>query len=152
MEMPRPTDAHRRLEQLAGTWIGTETMHPSPWDPKGGTATGRIEARMDLGGFFLIEDYVQERGGQVTYRGHGVFGHDAGSGAYTMHWFDCMGGSGEPARGTWDGDTLTLQSQTPMGHGRYTYRVAPGEIGFKLEQSRDGREWSTYFDATYRRA
>ena len=24
------------LERLAGTWRATETLHPSPWDPKGG--------------------------------------------------------------------------------------------------------------------
>jgi hypothetical protein len=28
----------------------------------------------------------------------------------------------EPARGTWDGDALTLRVTTPKAEGRYTYR------------------------------
>jgi hypothetical protein len=36
MDMPKPGPEHKRLEVFAGTWIGRELMHPSPWDPKGG--------------------------------------------------------------------------------------------------------------------
>ena len=45
MEMPTVTDSHKRLHRLAGSWLGQETMHPSPWDPKGGAATARVENR-----------------------------------------------------------------------------------------------------------
>jgi hypothetical protein len=51
MQMPAPTDQHRRLEPLAGTWSGEDVLHPTPCDPEGGTATTRIEARMTLDGF-----------------------------------------------------------------------------------------------------
>ena len=87
MTMPKVTEQHKKLAALAGKWEGEEKIYPSPWDPKGGSAVGRLEARMDLDGFFLITDYVEERGGQVHYRGHGVYGWDAGAGRYTMHWF-----------------------------------------------------------------
>ncbi|HET6372248.1 MAG TPA: DUF1579 domain-containing protein, partial [Candidatus Polarisedimenticolia bacterium] len=68
MEMPRPDENHKKLGALAGSWVGEEKMFPSPWDAAGGTATARLQSRLDLDGFFLISEYVQERGGQVTFR------------------------------------------------------------------------------------
>src|SRR5262245_6855995 len=88
MEMPKPTPHHEKLKVLVGTWSGDETMKPSPWDAKGGSAKAVSETRLDLDGFFLISDYRQERDGRVTYRGHGVFGLDAKTNEYTMNWFD----------------------------------------------------------------
>ena len=45
-EMPKPTEHHKRFEAMAGRWRGTETMYPSQWDPKGGTAQGRNDMRV----------------------------------------------------------------------------------------------------------
>ena len=39
MDMPRPSNDHRRLERFVGTWVGVETCHPSPLDPTAGMAT-----------------------------------------------------------------------------------------------------------------
>src|SRR5713226_4309823 len=75
--MMKPTEQHRKLEKLAGTWVGEEKMYPGPWDPKGGKAKSRQTARVDLDGFFVITDYQQERDGKTSYRGHGVYGYDA---------------------------------------------------------------------------
>ena len=103
MEMPKPTPQHQRLRGLVGSWKGDEKMHPSPWDPKGGTAKGFFESRLDLDGMFVISEYRQERDGKVTYRGYGVFGWDSKQNAYTMYWFDSMGTDpGGPARVTFD--------------------------------------------------
>ena len=66
MEMPRPTQEHRKLEQLVGAWTSKEKLHPSPWDPKGGTATGHIRSRVALGGFAVTGDYEQKRDGNTT--------------------------------------------------------------------------------------
>ena len=66
-------------------------MEPSPWDPKGGAALGRITGRMALNGFALIFDYEQERNGVVTFTGHGVYTYDPKEDLYTLSWFDCMG-------------------------------------------------------------
>src|SRR4029079_8031956 len=99
MEIPKHTESHRRLERLAGDWMGEELLFPSPWDPKGGPAISRLTAHMGLDGFFLVTDYVQERDGRISYRGHGLYGWDAQQGVYTMHWFDSMGsGPGQGAR------------------------------------------------------
>ena len=153
MAMPALTEKHKKLAALAGTWVGEETIHPSPWDPKGGTGNGRMDSRIDLDGFFLVTDYVQERGGQICYRGHGVYGWDAGAGRYTMHWFDSIGSPcPQPALGTWEGNVLRFEMADAMGHHRYVYTFeGEGRHTFKLEQSQDGKTWATFMEGRYRR-
>ena len=139
MDMPKLLDEHRRLKALAGTWAGEETIHPSPWDPKGGPASSRFQARVDLDGFFVVADYVQERGGRAVYRGHGVFGYDPDQKCYTMHWFDSRGcGAPEPVRGTWKGNRLDFEHSHPRGHTRYTYVFEPeNRYAFSIENSQE---------------
>ncbi len=154
MEMPTVNENHHKLEALAGTWTGDETIHPSPWNPNGGPAVGAFENRLDLDGFFLINDYVETRDGQVTYRGHGVYGWDDKESCYTMYWFDSMGGGGYaiPARGTWEGDTLTFEHKTPLSYVRYIYKVGDGVFDFRIDNSKDGVEWTTFMDGHYVRS
>jgi hypothetical protein len=76
MEMPKPTEEHRKLHVLAGDWVGDEKLSPSPWGP-GGPAVGRYRGRVDMDGFFVVQDYVEEKDGRTVFRGHGVFGYDA---------------------------------------------------------------------------
>lgn len=149
MEMPQPGEAHAKLARFVGKWSIAETMHPSPWDAAGGTADGECEYRLGCDGFFLICDYAQLRGGKATFRGHGVYGFDTKTNAYTMHWFDSMGmDPGAPAKGTWTGDTLVFQHP----HSRYTYRwESDDRYTFQLESSRDGETWSTFLDSVYTR-
>ena len=151
MEMPRPQPEHAKLESLAGTWAGEETLHPSPWDPHGGPALGRIESRMAMGGFFLVTDYAQDRQGKVCYEGHGVFGYEPERRLYTLHWFDSMGsGTPQPATGTWVGDSLTFEQKSPMGWSRYVYRLEGGNrYAFRIDHSRDGKEWTTFMEGRY---
>lgn len=154
MGMPTVQDQHRKLHVLAGKWRGEEKIHPSPWDAKGGTALGKLEIRVDMDGFFVVSDYVQERGGQVSYRGHGVYGYDTQKGCYTLNWFDSMGScQWEPARGAWEGNVLTFTQQNPMGHARYIYTF-PDEKhhAFRIEHSQDGKQWSTFMEGTYTRS
>ncbi len=154
MEMCKVTEHHAKLAALSGTWKGEEKLYPSPWDAKGGSAVGRIAARLDLDGFFLISDYVEERDGRVTYKGHGIYGWNDAEKCYTMHWFDSMGGStAAPARGKWEGNTLTFQQATPMGHSRYSYKLeGEGCYTFRIESSQDGASWTAFMEATYSRA
>lgn len=153
MDMPKPLDEHRRLRALAANWVGEETLHPSPWDPKGGSAVGRFQARVDMDGFFVVADYIEERGGQVSYRGHGVYGYDAQEKAYTMHWFDSMGsGTPAPARGRWEGNRLSFENKSPMGQSRYSYAFdGENRLTFTLESSQDGRTWTTLMEGRYTR-
>lgn len=153
MEMPKPTEAHAKLARMAGTWHGEEIMHPSPWAPEGSKAQSIVSAELRIDGFFLITDYEQRCGDTVTFKGHGVYGYDPASGKYTMHWFDSLGmDPGAPALGTWEGDTLTFENQSPMGHGRYRYTMnADGGYVFEMSHSMDGQNWAKMMDATYTR-
>jgi uncharacterized protein YodC (DUF2158 family) len=150
--MPEPTDGHRRLEKLVGHWEGEETMHPSQWDPNGGSALGRNRNRLDLGGFAVVSDYEQERDGSVTFAGHGVYTYSPDSDEYTLHWFDCLGSPPEVFVGGFEGDVLKLGHGGPGMHARMTSDFSiDGEMRAKMEMSPDGAEWQVLFEATYRR-
>jgi hypothetical protein len=153
IEMPVPQPEHKKLEALTGTWTGEEKMHPSPWDPQGGPATSRTEGRVALGGFFVITNYTQHRNGQLSYEGHGVYGWDPAKRAFLMWWFDSIGSIPPgPARGVWEGNTLTFSSTSPMGHQRYVYTFEGHDRQrFRLEQSQDGKQWTLFMEGTYRR-
>jgi len=152
MEMPQPAEPHRRLQQLVGHWQGEEIMHPSEWDPDGGTATGRRYSRLALNRFAVISDYEQERAGVVTFTGHGVMTFDPQEDLYVLHWFDCMGTPPEVFEGVFDGDVLTLAHGGPGIHTRLTIDLSEaGRMKSRMEMSADGMAWSTLFDGVYER-
>lgn len=152
MNMPVPSAGHRLLEKLSGTWEGEETMYPSQWDPKGGTATGRNQHKLSLGGFALISDYEQERDGAITFAGHGVYTYAPNEDRYYLHWFDSIGSPPEVFVGGFEGDVLTLAHGGPGMHARMTYDLsASGVMKGKMEMSPDGAAWKVLFDGVYRR-
>jgi hypothetical protein len=151
MDMPKPTAAHRRLEKFVGSWNGDERMLPSPWDPAGGMAIGRVRNARALDGFAVVQDYEQERDGRVTFRGHGVFWWDSQSNACVLHWFDSMGQAPNEFRGTFEADVLTLVSRSPQGQSRSTWDFSqPGRYEHRLEMSPDGAQWTTLMEGSYR--
>ena len=59
---------------------------------------------------------------------------------------------GAPALGTWENDTLVLQYElTQFGFSRQIYTVAAGEYLLTLQNSREGKEWSTFLEGRYQR-
>lgn len=151
-EMPKPTEHHHKLKKLAGQWQGEEKMYPSQWDPKGGIATGRNQARVSLDGFALVADYEQERDGQITYMGHAVWTWDAKENCYVMHWFDSMGSPPEVFKGNFEGERLMVSSHGGPMQARMTYDFSQAaKLKSKMEMSPDGKSWSTLFDAEYER-
>jgi hypothetical protein len=152
MDMPKPTEAHRELEKLAGSWIGDERISPSPWDPKGGTAIGRVQNRLALDGFVLIQDYSQERNGAVSFSGHGVFSWDGPGQCYVMHWWDSMGMPPGEFRGQFKDGVLTLTNDDNQMHSRATFDVSrPGKYLFRMEVSQDGSQWYPFMEGSYTR-
>jgi len=152
MEMPKPTDAHHRLQILAGTWQGEEKMFPSPWVPKGGSAVGRINNRLALDGFAVVQDYEQLQGGVVNFRGHGIFTWDPALQLYLLYWFDSMGMGQNIFRGSFNEKTLTLTSQSPQGHTRASWEITSDNTYFhRMEVSGDGNLWQTMMEGTYSR-
>jgi len=152
MDMPNPTDAHRQLEKLAGSWSGEERLFPSPWDPQGGTALGRAHNRIALDGFIVVQDYEQERHGSVNFRGHGVFSWDSSQQCYVLHWFDSMGTPPNEFKGTFEEDVLTVTNQGPQGHSRAVFDFRETDLyHFRMEVSQDGNQWYTCMEGTYTR-
>ena len=152
MDMPKPSPGHLKLEKLAGHWEGEERMHPSQWDPKGGTAVARMKSRIALSGFALISDYEQERDGRITFAGHSVFTFNPKEAVYTLHWFDCMGSPPEVFAGRFEGDVLTVSHGGPGMHARLMYDLSdPQELQSGMEMSQDGANWRRLFDGRYRR-
>jgi len=150
MEMPKPTPGHQKLEKFSGSWRGEEKMHPSQWDPKGGTAVGIMNCRLDLGGFASICDYRQEREGKVTFTGHGVTVFNPKEDRYEMYWFDCMGSPPEVFTGKFSGEEIVMAHGGPGMHARFTYGFpSPGQMTSVMEMSQDGREWRTLFEGRY---
>jgi hypothetical protein len=152
MDMPRPTEAHRKLERIVGRWIGEERLHPSPWDAAGGTALGRVDNRLALDGFVVVQEYEQERNGAITFRGHGVVSWDATQQCYVMHWFDSMGMPPNVFRGSFDGGVLLLTGKDQQGQSRVTFDFSrDGEYTFRMEVSPDGSQWLTFMEGAYTR-
>jgi hypothetical protein len=152
MEMPTPTREHERLAALAGEWTGEERVHPSPWDPTGGTATAKSTMRVGLEGFVIIGDYEHTRD-QSRFLGHAVFTWDAAERKYLMYWFDSMGFPPRgPAKGSWTDEGLVLVDQHPMGQTRYTYRLdGRSRYTLRIENSLDGQKWTPFIDGAYKR-
>lgn len=155
MEMPRPGPDHLRLHALAGTWVGKERVHPSPWDPQGGNAEGHVRNCVELDGFAVVQHYAQRRDGRVSFTGHGVMSWDPSSGAHVMHWWDSMGGPVNVFTGAFEGDRLMLRCPMPQGFSRATFdltQAAHGRYTFRMEVSPDGAQWFPFLDGEYQRS
>ena len=152
MEMPKPTEAHRKLDIFAGRWTGAEKIPPCPWDEKGGTAIGRCDNRVAVDGFLVLHDYEQERGGQVTFRGHGVFTYDGVEKCYVMHWWDSLGVAENVFKGGFNGNTLQMRCHDKQGHSRLTWEFRGAKhYSFLMEMSQDGNQWMTLMEGDYTR-
>ncbi len=152
MQMPQPSAQHRALEVFAGTWTGTETLHPSPWDPKGGTSRATIRNVMSLDGFAVVQDYEQARGGMVNFRGHGVMRYDTNAVEYVFHWFDSWGGPPTEFRGPGADAVFTLSNAGQQGHTRAIFDFRQGSrYTYRMDVSPDGAHWATFMDGVYTR-
>jgi hypothetical protein len=151
MQMPQLTSAHEAMRVMLGTWAGEERMAPSPWAPGGGVRTARVVNVSGLGGFAVIQDYVQEgERGAPGFVGHAVITHDARAGEYVMHWFDSFSPS-EFRGGIKDG-AFVLTSRSPQGLVRSTWRFdGDHAYEFKMETSVDGSTWAPMMDGAYRK-
>jgi Protein of unknown function (DUF1579) len=152
MNMPSLSEPHRRLEVLVGAWQGEETLHPTPFDPKGGSAKGIVHNVRALDGFAVVQDYTQERGGRPTFRGHGIFRWDPEGQDYVLHWFDSMGQEPSTFRGTFEDQVLTLSSRQSHGMVRAAWDFRrPDQYAYRMDVSPDGDRWSPFMEGIYRR-
>ena len=152
MVMPHLTPEHEALAMFVGSWQGAERIHPSAFDPVGGEAIGRVQNRLALDGFAVIQDYEQERHGSINFRGHAIFRWDSAERLYVLHWFDSFGGSPAEYRGHLEGRVLTFVGPTSGGHARAIFDfTARDTYRYSLSISPDGQEWSVFTDGQYAR-
>ncbi|MCB2204581.1 DUF1579 domain-containing protein [bacterium] len=143
---------HKKLELLAGEWHGEEHMHPSEWDPAGGTAQGINITRLALGGLAAINDYVQKKDGKTTFEGHGIYSYNPEEDLYTMYWLDSIGSPPEIFTGRFVEKVLTMTSRNPNMQVRLRWDMTdPGRMLSSMEMSQDGKQWKQLFDAVYTR-
>jgi hypothetical protein len=150
---PKPLEEHRRLAVFAGEWTGEETVFPSRWDA-GGPATAQVVARVDLNGFYLIQDSRQSRGGKESFATHGVFTYDREDRLYKLFWHDSLGYyPPSPASGGWNGKVLTLVRGSLRGNARHVYEVLDdNSYSMKIQYSPDAEGWADVLTDIYRRS
>ena len=147
-----PLPEHVRLAAFAGEWNGEEVVYPSRW-VAGGTATSRVVARMDLNGFYLIQDSVQTREGKDVFAAHGLFTYDRDDRTYKLFWYDSLGYTPpSPASGGWVGNTLTLVRGSLRGNARHVYEIIDdNSYSLKIQFSPDAEGWADVLTGVYRR-
>jgi len=139
---------------LAGDWTGDEEIATTRWG-QGGPAKGFIQARIDLGGRALVQDYREERDGKVTLQAHAVFVTGPDHDQCSLYWFDSYGFvPGAPAPGLWDGQRFTFVRSSPRGQTRHIYALEGADVfTLRLESSFDGGvSWERVMDGRYRRS
>jgi hypothetical protein len=147
-----PLAEHARLAAFAGEWNGEEVVFPSRW-MEGGSATSRTVARMDLNGFYLIQDSVQMRDGKQAFATHGIFTFDRDDRTYKLFWYDSLGYTPpSPASGGWVGKTLTLVRGSLRGNARHVYEIINEDsYSLKIQFSPDAEGWADVLTGVYRR-
>ncbi|MBW2732239.1 MAG: DUF1579 family protein [Deltaproteobacteria bacterium] len=151
MNPPKLTESHRRLQALAGSWKGKETLFASRWESEEKVAQSRVNARISLDGFYLISDYIQSVDEKVTFRGHGVYGFSPVRGCYTMNWFDTLGET-PPANGRWNTNQLVFESRGENGQARFSYSLTDDDhYSLRIEYSEDGKSWEPFLEGHYGR-
>ena len=147
-----PLAEHARLAAFAGEWNGEEMVFPSRWT-EGGPATSRTVARMDLNGFYLIQDSVQMRDGKQGFATHGLFTYDRDDRTYKLFWYDSLGYTPpSPASGGWVGKTLTLVRGSLRGNARHVYEIIDdNSYSLKIQFSPDAEGWADVLTGVYRR-
>jgi hypothetical protein len=149
---PSPLPEHKKLAVFAGEWSGEEMVHPSRW-ATGGQATSKVSARMDLNGFYLIQDARQMRDGKESFATHGVFTYDREDRTYKLFWHDSLGYyPPAPASGGWSGKSLVLVRGSLRGNARHVYEVIDDNTyNMKIQFSPDAEGWNDVLTGVYRR-
>lgn len=147
-----PLAEHTRLAAFAGEWNGEEMVFPSRWTA-GGPATSHTVARMDLNGFYLIQDSVQTRDGKPIFATHGLFTYDREDRTYKLFWYDSLGYTPpSPASGGWASNTLTLVRGSLRGNARHVYEIIDdNSYSLKIQFSPDAEGWADVLTGVYRR-
>ena len=137
---------------FAGEWTGEEMVYPSRWTA-GGPATSHVTARIDLNGFYLIQDTRQTRDGKETFAAHGVFTYDRdGSALQTVlaqfaRLLPAVAGLRRLER-----QELILVRGSLRGNARHVYEIIDdNSYSMKIQFSPDAEGWADVLTGVYRR-
>ncbi len=149
---PSLLEEHRRLAAFAGQWTGEETVFPSRWTA-GGSAISQVAARIDLNGFYLIQDTRQTRDGGEIFLTHGIFTYDREDRHYKLFWYNSLGYiPPSPASGGWTGNALILVRGSLRGNARHVYElIDDNTYSMKIQFSPDAEGWADVLTGVYRR-
>jgi hypothetical protein len=157
-EPPKPGPQHQKLAANAGTWdAAIEMMGP---DGKMMPSKGASVQTMGPGGFWLLDDFVADLGGQ-PFHGKGATGFDPLKGKYVGTWIDSMSPSLLVLEGDFDasGKVLTMTGTAPGFDGKPAkYRMVTTFVDAKTMRfemfvaGEDGKEMKMLSIAYTRRA
>ena len=107
---PRTISPHRRRwRSIASSRCSRASGAAKRWSirragPRADRRPRMSSARIDLNGFYLIQDTRQIRDGKETFATHGVFTYDREDRLYKLFWHDSLGYyPPSPASGGWSG-------------------------------------------------
>lgn len=104
MPMVKPGPEHDVLKHMAGMWDAEVKFGEFP------PSKGTMDAKLDLGGLWIVSDFKGEMGPGMTFTGHEVFGWDSAKKKYVGCWVDSMSTNMSISEGTWDAATKTMTS------------------------------------------
>ena len=87
MQMPQPTEEHKRLEENAGVWKVDCTFYMDPSQPP-----MKVEAKETVemfGGFFTVSLFESEMFG-MPFKGRATLGYEPATSQYVSTWVDTM--------------------------------------------------------------
>jgi len=109
-----------QYEELVGTWVGEEQVHPTAWT-SGGPATGRLTISRTAAA--LVLDYAESAVDRPDLVAHGVVAGEA------WWWFDSYGFvPTQPGTATWEDATLVLERRSERGRSVLRLRRAGEEL------------------------
>lgn len=152
--MPDTSGNLVRLHAFLGEWVGDEVLHPSPWNATRAQASARVTGALAVDGRVVVRDEARTSTAR-SERVHAVLGYDPHVGRYVLDRFadvDATSTAAEPARGGWDGETLTFVYDTSVGPLRLQYTVvSPDHHTGTLSYWETERGWQTALAGDYHR-
>lgn len=108
-----PSEKHKVLENLAGSWNVQSKMFMEPGKPPM-ESKGTNESKLILGGRFLQEDYTSPGMMGQPFAGHGMTGYDLSKQKFVNVWVDNMGSWMTTTEGTIDASGKVITLTGPM--------------------------------------
>jgi hypothetical protein len=148
-------DAMARVRFLLGRWEGEGQMRMGPGEPRESHVTEKVYEKLN-GRLLVLEGHGTVPGAEgdppvTVHEAFGLLAWDAAAGEYLLRAFRGDGQFVDADVEVGDG-TLIWSFASPRGLVRYTLQVDDQgrwrEIG---EFSRNGSEWSQFFEMTLRR-